>query len=306
MGHRTLKRVPLKFDWPLNKAWEGYLNPYYKACRKCVPCGGLGYSPDGKFLHDSWYRHIASSMFGAFSGSNILATWSREKLLQSGWSKEVADNIERARKFGFKTLTHWSDKLDEQDVKALVDDGRLWDFTSTWTPGKGWEEKNPPVIPTPDQVNAWSGQGMGHDSLNAGVCIEARCKRLGISHMCAECKGSGEIWPTPEIKMKADRWRSKEPPKGAGWQLWETVSEGSPITPVFKTPGELAKYCAAHGCMGPDSKLSEQQILKMLRGDVEELEVGSLMLVVPGQGVTTVAENQMGEPSPRDWMPDKK
>ena len=35
-----------------------------------------------------------------------------------------------------------------------------------------------------------------------------------------------------------------EPPKGEAYQIWETVSEGSPITPPFKTPEELAKYCA--------------------------------------------------------------
>lgn len=34
-----------------------------------------------------------------------------------------------------------------------------------------------------------------------------------------------------------------EPPKGEGYQLWETTSEGSPITPVFKTLGLLCQYC---------------------------------------------------------------
>lgn len=33
-----------------------------------------------------------------------------------------------------------------------------------------------------------------------------------------------------------------EPPKGEGYQVWEDVSEGSPISPVFKTKEELAKY----------------------------------------------------------------
>lgn len=31
------------------------------------------------------------------------------------------------------------------------------------------------------------------------------------------------------------------PPRGEGWQLWQTVSDG-PITPVFKTPEELIEY----------------------------------------------------------------
>lgn len=39
MGHRELKRVPLDFDWPLHKLWNGYLNPHYKSCQACDGCG---------------------------------------------------------------------------------------------------------------------------------------------------------------------------------------------------------------------------------------------------------------------------
>jgi len=31
-------------------------------------------------------------------------------------------------------------------------------------------------------------------------------------------------------------------PKGEGYQLWETTSEGSPMSPVFSTPEELAEW----------------------------------------------------------------
>lgn len=41
------------------------------------------------------------------------------------------------------------------------------------------------------------------------------------------------------------------PPKGDGWQLWETISEGSPITPVFATADDLVD----HMCR-PDPKES--------------------------------------------------
>lgn len=37
-----------------------------------------------------------------------------------------------------------------------------------------------------------------------------------------------------------------EPPAGEGYQIWETVSEGSPISPVFATPEELAHYMAGN------------------------------------------------------------
>lgn len=33
-----------------------------------------------------------------------------------------------------------------------------------------------------------------------------------------------------------------EPPAGEGWQMWETTTEGSPMSPVFKTPEELAHW----------------------------------------------------------------
>jgi hypothetical protein len=40
----------------------------------------------------------------------------------------------------------------------------------------------------------------------------------------------------PELPSKL------EVPIGEGYQLWETTSEGSPISPVFATPEELAKW----------------------------------------------------------------
>ena len=32
------------------------------------------------------------------------------------------------------------------------------------------------------------------------------------------------------------------PPEGDGYQLWETTTEGSPVSPVFATPEELAEW----------------------------------------------------------------
>lgn len=43
----------------------------------------------------------------------------------------------------------------------------------------------------------------------------------------------------------------QEPPVGEGWQLWETVSEGSPESPVFTTSEELAQWMTTaehYGC----------------------------------------------------------
>jgi len=53
-------------------------------------------------------------------------------------------------------------------------------------------------------------------------------------------------WASPEANDTEDDWQPEEPPVGEGYQLWETVSEGSPITPVFKTPEELAAWLVAN------------------------------------------------------------
>ena len=39
------------------------------------------------------------------------------------------------------------------------------------------------------------------------------------------------------------QWPMAEPPTGDGYQIWETV-KGSPISPVFATPEELAQHMA--------------------------------------------------------------
>ncbi len=47
MGHRTLKRVPLDFDWPIGKPWAGYQDPHYRPC----PCCENGYTQAGLILN---------------------------------------------------------------------------------------------------------------------------------------------------------------------------------------------------------------------------------------------------------------
>jgi hypothetical protein len=78
---------------------------------------------------------------------------------------------------------------------------------------------------------------MGHDSLNHNICVEARAKRLGVYG-----NGEGDIWDNPEYEKKAEEWEKEEPPTGDYYQLWETTSEGSPISPPCKTPEELAQW----------------------------------------------------------------
>ena len=110
--------------------------------------------------------------------------------------------------------------------------------------------------------------GFGHD------CIDkwsARAKILAAAKLpkkwgdCPLCKGTGDFWHTAEARVKAARWRRKEPPKGVGYQIWETVTEGSPISPVFAKPEDLAEWMS-HNQRGVDVGTTKDQWLKFILG----------------------------------------
>jgi hypothetical protein len=248
--------------------WKGYVNPHYDTHRKhCPHCDGSGNAPDAKFLSDAWYQFLAREMFGAFYGDSMAAIPPPEVLRHRGHPEVVIKNIERARRLGFKTATHWGDKLDERDVAALVKENRLHDFTHTWSKAKGWRKKKKFRTPTPDDVAEWSSRGIGHDAINQWVVLKDRCRRLRIKRVCEHCRGDGSAWDSPENKRLAEKWERQEPPAGDGWQMWETTSEGSPMSPVFDAPEKLARWLAdTNASSFGDSGATYEQWLGMIAG----------------------------------------
>lgn len=84
----------------------------------------------------------------------------------------------------------------------------------------------------------------GHDAIDRWVAEKAILKAAGLSDKwgtCEACKGEGV---DPKYLKAYEEWKKEEPPTGPGWQMWETTSEGSPISPVFETSGDLAVYLA--------------------------------------------------------------
>ena len=153
---RTLKRVPLDFQWPMNKVWAGYLNPFHS--QECKTCDGSGLNAATKKLNDDWYTHLRTDG-------------------QEGWKLH----------------------LEQEDVQALMDADRLWDFTRVpRTPeqveivkkkiadgGNSWLPESNGYVPTAGEVNEWAKRGMmGHDATNQWICVKARAKRLGIWGNC--------------------------------------------------------------------------------------------------------------------------
>lgn len=250
---REIKRVPLDFDWPLNKVWDGFLNPLHVA-KKCTACDGSGSSPEARHLKDLWYGYAPfrpEDRGGTpFQPDDFIVRSHAERNVERApefyGTGESAVSME-ARRLCRLFNSQWSHHLSQGDVDALVDEGRLVDFTHEWRSGEGWVEKIPAYRPTAAEVNEWSLNGFGHDSINQWIVVGAECDRLGIPHYCAMCEGEGELWPSPEAKAAYDAWEPTEPPAGDGWQLWETVSEGSPISPVFATADELVWHIVIDG-----------------------------------------------------------
>lgn len=143
-----------------------------------------------------------------------------------------------------ETGRRWCDAITQDEVDALVAENRLrrWNGET-----RAWES----VPRTAAEVNAANVRAslgdMNHDAINRWICVETRAKRLGVYGKCSVCDGSGEIWSSPEKKKQADEWVPEEPPSGDGWQLWETTSEGSPMSPVFDSPEKLARWLADTG-----------------------------------------------------------
>jgi hypothetical protein len=187
----------------------------------------------------------------------------------------------------------WQHHLIQADVDALVAADRLPDFTrrprsaeqaaklqdQEARGGSGcWLEEPNGHHPTATEVNAWSiGGGLGHDAINQGVCIEARCAREGVPYRCPTCGGSAEVWPSPEAKRLRDAWEPTEPPAGDGYQLWEDVSEGSPISPVFATLDALCTWAAENATTFGDFRASAAEWKKMLDGGVVLHQEGNMV-----------------------------
>lgn len=249
---REIKRVALDFNWPIHKVWTGFVNPHYGALVDCPACGGDGASPACKLLNALWYEHSHGEVYALLSAHHF-------PLGLTAFAASVLANAARLAR-----VEHhrggWGYNLDQCDVDALLAADRLWDFTRVprtedqreivrrklTDGGNSWLPESNGYRPTADEVNRWSRTGFGHDSINAWACVKARLASYALDSACpADCE-DGHI-PDPETEAKIEAWTEAQPPPGDGWQLWETVSEGSPVSPVFSTPERLAAWLAAPG-----------------------------------------------------------
>jgi len=220
---KKLKRVPLDFQWEILKVWQGYINPH--TVHECENCAGTGCSSDYRELEKKWY------------------SFANAKYEQNPFRRNARYNVNA-----------WKNNISQEDVDALIQGDRLWDFTrvalneaqreiirkKTESWGNNWLPFNNGYLPTAAEVNKWNLEGVGHDSINKVIIIKARLKKQGLSYKCEHCSGSGVCFENEEAAKIYNDWQPYEPPKGEGYQLW---NDEHPLTPVFPTLELLCEHC---------------------------------------------------------------
>lgn len=99
-------------------------------------------------------------------------------------------------------------------------------------------------------VEGPGGPGAYYGHYDAWKMTAALLNHAGLDEdwaECKTCKGMGivEAWEGQE--EAANAWASTEPPKGEGWQMWESTTEGSPISPVFDSAEGLIDWLVESG-----------------------------------------------------------
>lgn len=148
----------------------------------------------------------------------------------------------------------------------------------------------------------WTVVGLWHESWERWAghfdCLTPQLAE-DLAHMEAQERGlhlavvavfAGYLMPADgdyATYVDANAWERTEPPEGEGWQLWQTISEGGPISPVFDTPEKLAFYATTnHWGSQRDTMLTGtyEQALAFIKGPgwAPSL-IGSGGVVEPGE-----------------------
>lgn len=106
------------------------------------------------------------------------------------------------------------------------------------------------IVPSPELAELTDGlagrppRAFGHDTFSACRKIIEAAGLDAEWGKCQPCAGEGV---DPASKDAYANWRPTEPPGGEGYQLWETVSEGSPVSPVFATAEDFVQFLRSEG-----------------------------------------------------------
>lgn len=208
---REIKRVPETFAWPLYQVWEGYLLPERLREAPCAAC-------------------TQSVVTGRHStGTTAAREW-------------------------VSTLTHLLLMLANEAParkNQRLGSSRRGEL-HPWLQSMNYRPRVPPSDDIIELTSGLAGRmpsAMGHDSIDYWHAADAIVAAAGLDPevwgICTTCHGEGVTERYEGQHAEAEAWVPYGPPAGECWQLWETVSEGSPVSPPFATPEELAVWMSS-------------------------------------------------------------
>jgi len=205
---REIKRVPLDFDWELDKTWEGFLNPHYRDCPDCES--------------------------GSTASADVLDQLVRLLLLAGEQSCAPPQHMNNPN------LIFPHPYLKAIGISSKHQLGDTLHEVTTGLAGR------PPSSP------------FGHVSCDSWAAKKAILKAAGLDEKWGWCPNCGGDDLHPDCKEAYEAWEETPVPEGEGWQLWETVSEGSPVSPVFVSPEKLIDWMCSPDAVRARNSLDKE------------------------------------------------
>ncbi|MFD3594328.1 hypothetical protein ACFWU5_16515 [Nocardia sp. NPDC058640] len=215
---REVRRVPVDFAWPLDKVWDGYLMPERLRETTCRACYGRGSTPARQ-----WIERIGLML---------------DQLISDLDDQDAG-----------KPLHPWlaHDPYPPVDHNTVLHRDGMWVTYAVVRPTPDIVEFAQALITgDPDQPERQIQRGWL--AQNRYAVTQGLIRQAGLPAKwgwCATCDGHGSVEVYEGQRADSEAWESTEPPTGDGWQLWETVSEGSPVTPVFPTREGLVEHLSS-------------------------------------------------------------
>jgi hypothetical protein len=212
---REIKRVPTDFTWPLNEIWEGYLQPSSLEGDWCPNCDGRG-SKRGM----QWLNALVRLL------DMVLCDSADQKRPMHPWLNELP------------LAPHWDEYQGEYPHHQFAATHRIRPDTDIIEWAQALLNHQNDDRHTPLQIGR-----LGNS--NSDNLFRALMNAASLPEQwswCPTCDGEGTIERYPGQRAEAAAWTQTDPPEGEGWQVWETVSEGSPISPVFAHREQLVDW----------------------------------------------------------------
>ncbi len=256
---REVRRVSLDFKWPIGKTWEGFLNPHGGPC----PAAARG----------ECFNGCTSGRHPEGAGSSPVTRTKIQPCLAERLGAGL--QTQRAR---FDSVSVIAQLLAVAGGDAARGPGGrgIWPhpYIQDLPMSPRVNHIGPAIGPSADLAKlteGLAGRGpsfMGHDACDRWSIEKKIIEAGGLDPktwgICMICKGHAD---DPEQRAASEAWEETPPPTGDAWQMWETTSEGSPISPPMSTPELLARWLADNKASAfGDEGASYESWLRMIVG----------------------------------------